>query len=180
VASTTTPVQNSNTVTHSWAVIATPTLFLTPSTATNPVNGRDTLTVKALDGAGSPINGLSVQVRVTAGPNSTVSLTGATNSSGIATVFYSSTVTGTDTLRANATITGNPVTSNTVTSTWSGLLCDVDNNGKIDNRDISAILSARNTPVQPGDVRDADFDGVITIQDGRACTAKCTKAGCAQ
>jgi beta-lactam-binding protein with PASTA domain len=56
--------------------------------------------------------------------------------------------------------------------------CDVDRNGVIDQQDISAIVAARDTTVQLGDVRDADTDGLITVNDGRACVLKCSKPQC--
>jgi hypothetical protein len=181
VSSVSGPDQNSNPVTHTWAQVSSPTLFLTPVSGTNPVNGRHTLTVRALDAAGAPISGLPVAVHITSGPNAPREIDGTTNSSGIATVFYGSSVAGTDTIVAEATINGSSVSSNTATKTWANpALCDVDNNNQIDNRDINAIIAARNTQVAPGDVRDADFDGIITMIDARLCSAKCTKKGCAQ
>ena len=58
-------------------------------------------------------------------------------------------------------------------------ICDVDGNGVIDRNDIARILSARNTPAAPGDPRDADGDGVITVNDARICTIVCFNTGCA-
>lgn len=60
-----------------------------------------------------------------------------------------------------------------------GIACDVDNNGVVDRNDISAILAARNTAAVPGDARDFDKDGRITILDARACTLRCTNPNCA-
>lgn len=59
-------------------------------------------------------------------------------------------------------------------------VCDVDADGDIDRVDIGLIFAARNTPAQPGDPRDADGDGVITILDGRRCMLMCTLPGCAE
>ncbi|MBL8437634.1 MAG: hypothetical protein JNM61_05485 [Zoogloeaceae bacterium] len=57
--------------------------------------------------------------------------------------------------------------------------CDVDTNGSIDKNDISLIMAARGQAAQTGDPRDADGDGVITVNDARACTLQCTKPKCA-
>jgi Dockerin type I domain len=57
--------------------------------------------------------------------------------------------------------------------------CDVNTDGKIDITDIQAITQARNMPATPGDPRDVDGDGKITVLDARQCTLKCTNARCA-
>ena len=57
--------------------------------------------------------------------------------------------------------------------------CDVDVNSVIDRNDIAAIFAARNTPATPGDPRDADEDGLITVNDARICVNLCTNALCA-
>ncbi|RMH34417.1 MAG: DUF11 domain-containing protein, partial [Nitrospirae bacterium] len=58
-------------------------------------------------------------------------------------------------------------------------VCDVDADGDIDRNDITQIFAARGTPAAPGDPRDANGDGLITINDGRACVLQCTLPGCA-
>jgi hypothetical protein len=55
----------------------------------------------------------------------------------------------------------------------------VDGNNIIDITDIRAITAARGTPAAPGDVRDADGDGVITVLDARQCVLRCTNSRCA-
>ena len=58
--------------------------------------------------------------------------------------------------------------------------CDIDTDGDIDRNDIALILAARNTPATgPGDPRDADGDGVISVLDARTCVLKCTNPRCA-
>jgi hypothetical protein len=64
-------------------------------------------------------------------------------------------------------------------------VCDVDANRQVDRNDISAIFAARNTSAAPGDPRDASSprgdgvpDGVITVDDGRFCTLRCTNPRC--
>jgi hypothetical protein len=57
--------------------------------------------------------------------------------------------------------------------------CDVDADGDIDKRDIDAILRARGQVAQPGDPRDADRDGSITVRDSKLCIQRCTRPNCA-
>ncbi len=61
----------------------------------------------------------------------------------------------------------------------SELICDVDRNGIVDLADISLIFAARGAPASPGDPRDVDGDGVITVEDARFCTLLCTNPNCA-
>lgn len=56
--------------------------------------------------------------------------------------------------------------------------CDQNNDGKIDRNDISIIMSGRGL-YRPGDPRDIDGDGWITVDDSRACTLQCTNKNCA-
>lgn len=59
-------------------------------------------------------------------------------------------------------------------------MCDVDADGDVDRNDINLIFAARNTPASgPGDTRDADGDGIITVLDGRICVNQCDLAQCA-
>ena len=58
--------------------------------------------------------------------------------------------------------------------------CDIDGDGDIDRNDIAAIVAARNTTVPPSNpVMDADGNGVINVNDARACTLRCTRPQCA-
>jgi hypothetical protein len=59
-------------------------------------------------------------------------------------------------------------------------VCYVDGDTDVDRLDINAIFAARNTAAQPGDPRDFDQNGFITVNDGRACTLRCTRPNCAQ
>ena len=55
-----------------------------------------------------------------------------------------------------------------------------DKDGDIDRNDINRILALRGTSSPPSDsTADADSNGIININDARACTLKCTKAKCA-
>jgi hypothetical protein len=56
--------------------------------------------------------------------------------------------------------------------------CDVNFDGKIDNTDISAIFSARGKSAGPGDPRDPDGDGLITVNDARKCVLLCNNPLC--
>jgi hypothetical protein len=57
--------------------------------------------------------------------------------------------------------------------------CDVDRDGDVDNVDLGLIRAAIGQLPGANDPRDANGDGQITINDVRACTAKCTRAACA-
>ena len=60
---------------------------------------------------------------------------------------------------------------------WSAV-CDVDDDGDVDTVDIRLIVDACNQPAEPGDPRDADGDGVITILDARICVHRCILRRC--
>lgn len=60
------------------------------------------------------------------------------------------------------------------------LVCDVNEDAFIDRRDIDLIFAARGTPASgPGDPRDPNADGRITVQDGQLCKLQCMNANCA-
>jgi polygalacturonase len=61
----------------------------------------------------------------------------------------------------------------------AGIPCDTNGDGKIDRNDINAIMAARGFSVFPGDPRDVDGDGVVTVLDARACVLRCTNPQCA-
>lgn len=65
------------------------------------------------------------------------------------------------------------------TASSSTVICDINGDGKVDVTDINAIFNARGTSARPGDPRDADCDGLITVNDGRICTLLCAKPNCA-
>ena len=59
------------------------------------------------------------------------------------------------------------------------LLCDADGNRDVDSRDIDAITLAKGTPsTGPGDIRDIDGDGMVTVLDARLCVAHCSLPEC--
>jgi hypothetical protein len=59
-----------------------------------------------------------------------------------------------------------------------GALCDLDGDGDIDRNDINNIFATRNTEAVPDDPRDADGDGMVTVNDARMCVVQCTNPGC--
>lgn len=90
---------------------------------------------------------------------------------------------GTVTLTAILSVLANDpnASNNTVSESTmvNGVPCDVDTDADVDRSDINLIFAARGSSVEPGDPRDADSDGVITINDGRSCVLQCTNPGCA-
>ena len=57
--------------------------------------------------------------------------------------------------------------------------CDLDSDGDIDSVDIRAITRLRGQTVPPADPRaDADSNGIINVNDSRACTLQCTFPRC--
>jgi Dockerin type I domain len=59
------------------------------------------------------------------------------------------------------------------------LTCDVDSDSDIDSSDVNAIRAAIGQTPSPGDPRDANGDGQITMNDARACVLQCTRTKCA-
>ena len=62
---------------------------------------------------------------------------------------------------------------------FESVKCDIDNDRDVDRHDINVIFTSRGQSAVPGDGRDADGDGVITVNDARACTLLCTRPKCA-
>lgn len=57
----------------------------------------------------------------------------------------------------------------------SPLPCDANGDGVVDLVDVQAIFAARNLVAAPGDPRDVDRDGRITVNDARICTLRLTR-----
>jgi hypothetical protein len=55
------------------------------------------------------------------------------------------------------------------------IVCDANRDNVVDVGDVQAILAARNRVALPGDPRDADKDGLITVNDARICTLRLTR-----
>ncbi|WP_190303145.1 MULTISPECIES: DUF11 domain-containing protein [Methylomonas] len=74
-----------------------------------------------------------------------------------------------------------PTTRTEITTVGGTTVCDVDGDGDVDRNDISAIFAARGTRIPSGtdDPRDADGDGLITVNDSRQCVLQCTLSKCA-
>jgi uncharacterized repeat protein (TIGR01451 family) len=91
---------------------------LAPATSTGPVGSGYTATATVTRG-GTPEAGLSVGFVVLSGPNVGETGTGTTNAAGEATFSYTSTATGTDTIRASVSEGEAVFDSNTVTREWT-------------------------------------------------------------
>ena len=60
------------------------------------------------------------------------------------------------------------------------MVCDANDDAFIDIRDIDLIFAARGTPASgPGDPRDPNADGRITVQDSLLCKLQCGNPQCA-
>jgi hypothetical protein len=59
------------------------------------------------------------------------------------------------------------------------LTCDVDGDGDVDSVDIGLVRAGVGQVPVANDPRDANGDGLITVNDVRACSLKCTKPACA-
>lgn len=87
-------------------------------------------------------------------------------------------------IQVQARLNGNsqnesPILYDLTVSSVSQAVCDVDLDGDIDKLDTNAILRARGQTALPGDPRDADGDGLITVRDGKLCIQQCTRPSCA-
>lgn len=95
---------------------------LTPLTAENTVGVSHTLTATTTTdspSAGTPVVGATVTFSIISGPNAGTTGTGVTNASGQTTFTYSSSVEGTDFIKATfIDSTGKTQTSDTVTAKW--------------------------------------------------------------
>jgi hypothetical protein len=56
--------------------------------------------------------------------------------------------------------------------------CDLNNDGTVNQTDISTLMGRLRQTVPAGTMGDVDNDGHITTQDVRMCTLQCTNAGC--
>jgi hypothetical protein len=151
---------------------AVPSIELTPASATNPTGTDHTLTATATDG-GAPAAGESVTFTVVSGPNTGTSGTSTTNGSGVATFSYSSSATGTDTIRASFVAeSGATVTSNDATKTWTGGQDGevvVRRNGKPHCADNRAAVRTRIV------VKPRDTTSVVSVSDPVMALTRITK-----
>lgn len=95
-------------------------LTLAPATQTHPVGATARVSATFANACGSPLSGVLVDFKVTAGPNAGATGSAITDPTGTASFTYSSSVQGTDTLQATVTnAVGFTTTSNTVLATWT-------------------------------------------------------------
>jgi hypothetical protein len=135
-------------------ITAVPKIELTPTSATNPLGANHTLTATATDGGG-PAVAKSVTFKVLSGPNAGLTAVRTTSATGVATFTYTSSVVGTDTIRASFVAkSGATVTSNNATKTWT--------NGT--NSPTTCVVTAlRAGPPKQQDVTVKDADGIASI-----------------
>ncbi len=94
-------------------------IVLGPSNAQNPLNQLHTLTATVQDDAGAPVANRTVTFEIISGPNAGNGGTALTDADGKATFSYTSTVAGTDVIRASFIDSRQEVRySNEVTKEW--------------------------------------------------------------
>lgn len=150
------------------------TLTLAPKTATNPVNTQHCVNATLLDQNNVPVSGVRVDFAVT-GVNPTTGFANA-DANGVAQFCYTGTAAGNDSIVASV-----GTLSDTASKTWTAviLVCDIDRDGDVDRSDLSAIQAAIGQVPGANDPRDANRDGLITVNDVRYCALRCTRASCA-
>jgi hypothetical protein len=158
------------------------TVGLSPQTDTNPVNTPHTVTAFVQSSGGQPIPGATVGFNVLSGPNAGAS--GVCNpascvspASGLVSWTYMGGPNiGNDKIQANI----GTLLSNIVDKFWvipTGLKCDADNDGDVDNDDLLIIRNANGQAASgPNDPRDGNNDGVINVADYRYCSLRKTPA----
>lgn len=159
---------------------------LTPTTASNDLGMKDyehTVIAHLTDLLNTPQQNILVTFTVTgtnAGAYGTCSPANCqTDANG--NVFF--TYGNTNHLKGQDTITAcfvnqaqQTICSQGATKTWV-MKCDLNNDNSIDRLDISIIMAGRGLNA-PGDPRDIDGDGWITVNDARACVLQCSKTNC--
>ncbi len=153
------------------------TLALTPPSTTLAVGSQVCLTAAVRDQFSAGVPGVRVDFAVT-GVNPRTSFANS-NAAGDAQYCYIGANAGSDSVAASV-----GVLSATASVLWTGgggevMSCDADGDRDVDTLDLGVIRSAIGQIALPGDPRDANGDGRITINDVRACTAKCTRSACA-
>ena len=113
----------SNEATKKWVTDTTtpptPTIVLSPASATNNVGTSHTVTATVRDSAGSPVVGTWVSIDVISGPNSGGGDSGMTDSNGQFSLTYTGSSAGTDTLVASFVNSQQVIVySNEATKTW--------------------------------------------------------------
>ena len=147
------------------------TVGLSPVTATNPVGTDHTVTAFAQAQNGAPVPGVTISFLVLTGPNTGKTGTGTTGADGKTTfTYHDDGGAGTDTIQAYITLGGVKLASNIVSKIWGGLVCDVNNDGKVTNADL-LLIRAKNgqSPAGANAPYDANHDGAINVADVRYC-----------
>jgi hypothetical protein len=150
------------------------TLTLAPKTATNPVNTQHCVNATLRDQNAAPVSGVRVDFAVT-GVNPTTGFANA-DANGVAQFCYTGSAAGNDSIVASV-----GTLSDSASKTWTAviLVCDIDRDGDIDRSDLSLIQGAIGQTPGANDPRDANRDGLITVNDVRYCSLRCTRASCA-
>ncbi len=160
-------------------------IILAPATAYNPPGRSHTVTATLTDLLKQPRADVQVTFSVVSGPDAGVAgvcspASCRSDTNGKVSFTYTGYAEGTDKIKGCFDQNGTPICSAEVTKIYTKK-CDVDTNLAVNSLDIAAILAARNTAATgPGDPRDADGDGRITIMDSRTCALRCDKSNCAQ
>ncbi len=142
----------------------------------NPVNivglpGEKTHKViaTARSGNNTPIPGVTISIGVLNGPHVNQSFTGTSNAQGQVEFTYTGNKSGLDQIRAFIGQLNSNTPSNVVQANWF-IACDINNNGAIDNNDLT-LLRARNNQnaTGPTDPYDPNRDGRVNVADVRFC-----------
>jgi hypothetical protein len=142
--------------------------------------------------AGLPNNAWSVtwntevEGAVPAGTNLVVEARTAATQAGLAAATFAPVTNGASCaalgtfVEVRATLSSTNASSPVLSDLTIGGKCDVNADGKVDSSDIAAINAARNTAATGAcDLRDADANGLINVNDARQCAVRCTNANCA-
>jgi IgGFc binding protein len=151
-------------------------MTLSPSTALAPVGTLSCFDATVLDRFSQAAAGIRVDFAVT-GVNPRTGFV-VSNAAGKAQYCYTGTNLGVDTVIASVDVDPNLTKSSTMTWTAKAA-CLVDDDSDIDSNDLGLIRGAIGQNATVNDPRDANRDGKILINDVRACTARCTRPGCA-
>jgi hypothetical protein len=137
-----------------------------------------TVTALTLASNHAPIAGVTVNFSVISGPNAGATGSGTTESNGQATFTYTDNGgAGTDDIVATV---GTSLTSNTLVENWVNpppptIVCDVNNDGVVNNTDLLLIRAKNGQAASgPNDPFDANHDGVINVADVRYCQLRLT------
>jgi hypothetical protein len=135
-----------------------------------------TVTALTLASNNAPIAGVTVNFSVVSGPNAGASGSGTTGSNGETTFTYTDNGgLGTDNIVATV---GTSLTSDTLVENWvkpPALVCDVNNDGVVNNTDLTLIRAKFGQPATGANAPyDANHDGVINVADLRYCQLRLT------